>query len=149
VDNEMNHEEIIAEAGGLVDESSATLGIYGETLDPEIITMKLCVSPTKAFKKGFCQGSSSMPSPHGAWILKVSGESPVSPQEHLQKLIMMLPSDTEIWKEINRIFKVRLCVSIHMLGWNKGFSISSGILKKISEIGLSLEFDIYTYDDED
>ena len=42
----------LIELGGLVDESSASLCLYGEDLHPEDVTTELQVTPTRAFQRG-------------------------------------------------------------------------------------------------
>lgn len=59
---------MIAEVGGVVDESSATLAIYGDDLDPVDVTRLLGVEPTKSFLPGHRPGPRSPAIKHGnAW----------------------------------------------------------------------------------
>ena len=41
-------DEVILESGGVVDESRATLAIYGDDLDPDVVSGLLGCSPSRA-----------------------------------------------------------------------------------------------------
>jgi Domain of unknown function (DUF4279) len=57
--------------GGPVDSASATLRIFGETLDPEYISGLLGCSPTRSHKKGDIVGTRSRATRReGAWLLE-------------------------------------------------------------------------------
>lgn len=142
-------QRIVIEVGGVVDKSSASLCIYGEDLDPDEITNILETKPTKAFRKGFRQGPRSKPSSHGGWFLEVKGIAPEGPDEILRKLLMRLPVDATIWEKINKKYKTRISFGIYMSGWNKGFSLSRAQLSRVSEMGILLDFDIYSYSEDD
>jgi hypothetical protein len=74
--------EILLEAGGLVDETTLTLALYGEDLDPESVSQRLRCHPTAAHRKG--DGASARrPSGFrtGAWLLTVKGRAPTGPDE--------------------------------------------------------------------
>ena len=71
--------EMIADAGGLVDRSRLTLGLYGEDLDPDEISRLLGCSPTSVHRRGDPRRSGP-PWPKGAWLLSVDGEAPTGPE---------------------------------------------------------------------
>lgn len=139
---------IVDDVGGLVDESGATLCIYGESLDPDELTGILKTKPTCAFKKGHKRRPGAKPSKHGAWLLEVRGEAPKGPQELIQELLMHLPSDVSIWQYINEKYKTRISVGIHFFSWNRGFSINPELLGMVANLGLELDFDLYSYLEE-
>src|SRR4051812_17987151 len=141
--------KIIAQVGGPIDESGATLAIYGKSLDPARITRLLGLQPTRSFKRGYCHGPNSPPMRHGAWFLQVRGEAPDGPERQLTKLLRQLPDSVKIWKELNRKYTVQIRFGLHMSGWNKGFGFTPSLVDRIAKMGVALQFDIYAYGDED
>ena len=75
----------VAVVGGTIDETSVSLCLYGDDLDPDEISRILGVCPTHAHRKGEERRSRSpraqKPPPYksGAWILKVRGQAPRDP----------------------------------------------------------------------
>lgn len=138
--------EIIAEVGGTVDESTVTLCVYGEDLDPEAVTKLLGVSPTSSFRRGYRRKPSARPMPHGAWFLEIRGNAPDGPDVHLRKLLTLLPDSVGIWEELTRLYKVRLSLCLGFSGWNKGFCFPADLIARVAKIGVELDFDVYADD---
>ena len=141
--------KIIATVGGVVDESSATLCIYGESLEPDEVSDLLGTQPTNSFRRGYQKVPRSQPMPHGAWFLRVEGQSPKGPGEHIHELLLRLPTSTKIWAELRERYTAKVSVAIHMVGWNKGFELQATQIERLASLGLHLDFDIYTYDEEE
>jgi hypothetical protein len=142
--------KVLTEVGGVIDESGVTLAVYGVNLNPNEVTDLLRVKPTRSFIRGYRRNPASRPAPHGAWFLEVRGKTPDGPDVQLRKLLMKLPTSENIWKELKTRHKVQIRFGLHMTGWNKGFEISSTLVRRLGKIGVDLEFDIYEYgEDED
>jgi hypothetical protein len=141
--------KILTDVGGPIDESTATLAVYGKTLDPVKVTKLLGVEPTASFKHGYRRGPNSKPMRHGAWFLQVRGEAPDDPEVQLAKLLKKLPDSTELWKDLNSKYTVQIRFGLHMTEWNKGFGFTPDLLKRISRMGVCVQFDIYAYGEED
>jgi hypothetical protein len=86
---------------------------------------------------------------HGAWFLQVRGEAPDDPEVQLAKLLKKLPDSTELWKDLNSKYTVQIRFGLHMTEWNKGFGFTPDLLKRISRMGVCVQFDIYAYGEED
>jgi uncharacterized protein DUF4279 len=140
---------VIARVGGPIDESGATLAVYGNNLDPEKITRMLGVPPTRSFRRGHRVRPHSPPTQHGAWFLQVRGESPDGPEVQLAQLLKQLPRQARIWKELNRKYTVQLRFGLHMTGWNKGFGFTPDLVNRIAKMRVELQFDIYEYGEEE
>ena len=138
--------EIIAEIGGVVDESGVTLCVYGEDLDPKTVTRLLGVKPTSSFRRGYRRKPNARPMPHGAWFLEVRGKAPKGPDAHLRKLLMKLPDSAESWNQLKTQYKIRLTFSVGFAGWNKGFNLPADLVSRAARIGVDLGFDIYADD---
>jgi len=139
----------VADVGGLVDKSSATLAVYGEKLDPHEVTKLLGVEPTQSFPPGYRRGPRSPAIKHGAWFLRVEGVAPAGPDEHLKAVLFRLPTEAAKWQQLHASYRVEIRVGIHFDAWNRGFTLSSETLSRIHTVGAPMEFDIYAYARED
>ena len=137
---------VLAEAGGLVDQSSVTLGIYGDNLDPEVISRILGCRPTSSHRKGDPRDNGPRPTspwPSGAWLLVIDGESPESPEELSRKLLMTLQADPAVWEQLAEQHEVRVYYGIHMNAWNRGFDLSPATIEQMATLRATVGFDIY------
>lgn len=141
--------KIIAEVGGVIDESGVTLCVYGENLEPADVTKLLGVKPSQSFKRGYQRRPGAHPMRHGAWFLEVRGKDPNGPDFQLRKLLMKLPVSEKVWKELNRRYQVKLNFGLHFSGWNKGFEIDHDLVARVAKMGIEIGFDIYAYGDEE
>jgi len=135
--------EGVLHAGGVVDSSSVSLCIYGESLDPDAVSDLLQTSPTTALRRGERRNARSPESPRGVWILPVEGVAPDGPEQHLRQLLMRLPATPDTWATIRARYQARISVGIHMDSWNRGFAFSPDALRQVAIMGLELDFDIY------
>lgn len=135
--------------GGLVDEASVSLCIYGDDLDPEEVSRILGVTPTRAHRKGEPMRSRSSHAPQGAthrtgaWILGVRGQAPREPEELTTALLDQLPEDETVWAGLATHYRISLRYGLFMEAWNRGFALSPGLVARIARMHAQLDFDIY------
>lgn len=141
--------KLIAEVGGPVDECGVCLAIYGVDLDPEEVSRELGCEPTHAHRRGDKQGPRSPGFKQGAWVLEVRGFPPRTADILLEEILQKVPADPALWSELGKKYDVQLRFGIHMSGWNKGLSLSSRLIERLSHLNASLEFDIYTYKEDE
>ena len=134
--------EIIAEAGGLVDECRLTLGIHGEGLDPDAISRLLGCAPPSAHRRGDSRPSGP-PWPSGAWLYSVEGKSPTGPEELVHLLLARFPTDESLWSDLRNRFRIQLSFGIFNKRWNRGFELSAEAVARINSLGAGVGFDIY------
>jgi hypothetical protein len=134
--------EIVAEAGGLVDECRLTLGVHGDDLDPDEVSRTLRCAPTSQHRRGEPRRSGP-PWPKGAWLLTVEGKSPTGPDELVQLLLARLPTDESMWSALRSRYKVRLSFGIFTERWNRGFELSAESVRRIGVVGAGVGVDIY------
>ena len=135
---------VVAEVGGLVDETKVTLALYGEDLDPEEITKLLGVEPTSAHRRGDTRSRGARPYPKGAWFLKLVGTPPRGPAELLEDLLERVPpASVALWQGLRQRFDVQVRFGIFLEAWNRGFGVPARQLEQLSLIVNSFEFDIY------
>jgi hypothetical protein len=143
------NEEVIAEVGGPPDESSVCLALYGPDLDPDEVTALLGCKATDSHRRGDRKGPESPPFKQGAWLFSLRGEAPTEPDQLFRRLLLRLPSDEKVWRELSSRFEIRVTIAAHFAGWNKGFELSSDIVAAIARMHATLGTDIYAYHDED
>jgi hypothetical protein len=139
---------VLAEAGGMVDETRASLLIYGDDLDPDAVSALLGCSPSHSHRKG----DNHRQTPHqfstGAWMLTVEGKAPRGPSALIEVLLGRFPSDPMFWRSLMERYRVSVRVGIHTGGWNRKFDLSAGTIAALGRTGVALEFDLYFYGDE-
>ena len=140
---------VLAEVGGPVDESSATLAVYGRDLDPGEVAALIGIEPSNSFRRGFKRGPRSPAMPHGAWLLEVRGVAPDGPAVQIEALLAKLPQSAQVWRQLSERYTVQLRVALHMQGLNKGFSLSKQLTSRLAALGVDIEFDLYAYGEQD
>ncbi|HTD73780.1 MAG TPA: DUF4279 domain-containing protein [Steroidobacteraceae bacterium] len=139
---------VVAEVGGMVDESRVTLAIYGDDLDPESISKMAGCNPTHAHRKGDRKTESSPPFRTGAWLLTVEGKAPQGPNDLIRLLLDRFPSEPAFWRPLSDRYQISVRVGIHTGGWNRGFDLEPATIAAVSILGGILGFDLYFYGEE-
>lgn len=139
--------KIIAEVGGLVDETHLTLGIFGPDLDPTEISRLLACAPTSARRRGEARDRDAKPWADGAWILTVGGESPMGPNELVELLTSHLPTSVAVWQRVTRSYTIQVTFGIFVANWNRGFELSPEAIGRLARFGVPIGFDIYRDED--
>ncbi len=144
----MDDEEHI-EAGGLVDENTVTLAVYGEELEPVEVSRLLGRDPSEAHRRGEVRREGMQPYPRGAWMLQARGKDPLGPQQLTERLLASVSDSPEVWRGLGERFDLQLRFGIFQACWNRGFDISNELLAHLSSLGLRLVFDIYCDGEEE
>jgi len=134
---------IIAEVGGLVDETWASLALYGEDLDPEDVTRTLGVQPTKAFRRGERPRPRMRPLAHGLWSLGAEAAAPTSPDQLIQAVLASTAATPDAWASLRSRFDVQLRLAIWTRSWNRGFALETATLAALAARGASLQVSVY------
>lgn len=140
---------VLFTTGGLVDETCATLAVYGEELEPDDITAMLGCAPTSSHRRGDRRGKRSPPAKRGGWLLEHRGKRPDGPEELTAVLLDQVSKDPAVWKALVERYDVQLRLGIHITGWNRGFGLSSALVGRIAALGPSIDVDLYSYDPEE
>lgn len=140
---------VLCSVGGLVDEASVCLAVYGEDLDPDEVSELLGRSPTSSHRRGERRGPRSPLYKRGGWFLELRGTAPEEPEELAAKLLGQLPSDEGVWQKLSQLYEVQLRLAFHMTGWNRGFDLSAGLVAMIARLHASVSVDIYSYAEDD
>lgn len=148
-EKERDQKRVIAEVGGLVDETGVCLAIYGPDLDPAEVSARIGCEPTSAHRRGDRRRPDSKKYDSGAWFLEERGEAPNGPEQLIRRLMMKLPVDQAVWDALSARFDVQMRIAIHFTGWNKGFDLTSETVAAIGRLHAAVGFDLYGYDEQD
>ena len=140
---------MIAEVGGMVDETRVSLAIYGDDLDPNAVSAVFGCVPSHCHRKGDRKSQTSPPFRSGAWILTIEGKAPSGPHTMIDELLGRFPSDPAFWRPLTERYQLSVKVGIHTGGWNRGFDLTAGTVTTLARTGVGLGFDLYFYGDEE
>jgi hypothetical protein len=136
--------------GGPVDRFRITLRISGEDLYPERISALLSCEPTTAWRKGIpisCDGGRGTRIPtQGHWSLTIdSRECHESDdvEDGVRMLLARLPSDSDLWASLTRMYTVDVFCGVFLASSNRGFGISAEVSRLLSDRHLEIGFDLY------
>jgi hypothetical protein len=130
--------------GGPVDKIKVGLRVSGDSLDPNEVTRMLACEPTRANRKGETPSGKNYRTVTGGWLL----ESKLPPTDELEvqleNLLASVTDDLSVWKELTTKYKVDMFCGLFLEAINRGFELSSKMMKALSERNISIGFDIYT-----
>jgi len=133
--------------GGSVDEVRATIRLCGDDLDPAVVTNLLGVDPTFAARKGDVRpsGSSAVIQRTGVWCLSSKVARDTELEEIIASLLARLPDAGSTWDQLVHVAQIEVYCALFLEGPNRGVSLSSQLLRKLSDRHLELGIDIYAY----
>jgi hypothetical protein len=140
--------------GGPVDETSVTLRIFGDDLNPDEITSILRFPPTVARRKGDIRIGKTTKNEYkartGQWHLE-SPRGKGDLDNHIRWLLEALCPEQDSWDSINQRFNIDLFCGLFINDWNRGTGISADLMYELGRRRIALELDIYanTPDDDD
>ena len=134
-----------------VNETAASLIVYGEDLDPDHVTKMLGCLPSKAFRKGEVLGKPGRTriAKSGHWSLSASRATAGDLNAQCMELFGKTSDDLSVWRRLAEDYQVELFVGAFLKGTNEGLSILPETLASVGERHVRLEFDIYSGDDEE
>ena len=114
--------------GGPVDKIKIGLRVNGDLLDPNEVTKLLGCEPTKA---------------KGNWLLNGKLLPTDDLEVQIENLLASVTDDLSVWKELTTKYKVDIFCGLFLEDINRGFELSSKMMKALSERNISIGFDIY------
>ena len=122
---------------GQLQKSAATLGFYGDDLDPDEITALLGVTPTVGVAKG------------GSWLTSLGGEKVAHTGSWRIEANPCEPEDLNGWLTLTRRFRGVIFCGLWLKTHNEGLELRADVLGLLAERGLLLDFDIYATNERD
>ncbi|MHB8923606.1 MAG: DUF4279 domain-containing protein, partial [Thermoleophilia bacterium] len=85
----------------------------------------------------------------GSWRLHGDLPEKTELEEQVRDLLSKVTNDLAIWNSLAKEFKIDIFCGVFLEDWNRGFDLSPQVLKMLSERGITIRFDIYSYGREE
>jgi hypothetical protein len=132
--------------GGPIPWFSISLSISAEDLDPDEITRLLGIQPTKAWRKGVPQfGREGRVPTFGAWSTSLRRDETTEwdVEAAISLVLDRIHVRGEVWNQVVSNAKARIFVGLTLDTYNRGFGFAPSLLRRIAELEIQLDFDIY------
>ncbi len=118
----------------------------------EEISSKLQLKPTNGWLKGELIPNRKQPvyRKQSTWELKasVSSDSPV--ETHVESLLSVIEPVKEVFKALVSKYEGELSIVSHIReDFNPGMHFDSTLIKRVAELGLEIDFDLYFYPEDE
>ena len=135
------------------DEHHVYLGVFEFGNDPTVVTEIVGVQPTKAWSKGdpWGEGTSAWHT-HSRWTLQSDLPLTDPIEKHIDRLLPMLEERADAVREVAEKFQATMTVAAYFYDSQPGFRLSHDQIRRISDLNLALDFDLYCLagvDDDD
>lgn len=131
---------------GQLHRTAATLGFYGDDLDPEELTAGLGAVPTVGVRKGgvwqTSRGAEKI-APTGSWRIKAERCSPGDLDGQVRALLAPLTDDLAVWRDFSARFGGKIFAGLFLADANEWLRLEAGTIAALAERGLYLDLDIY------
>lgn len=132
---------------GKLRKTAATLGFYGDDLDPDEVTTLLHVQPTVGIAKGGRWKTTlgvEKVAHTGSWRIKAACCGPEDLSSQIEALLAATTSDLSAWRALTSRFRGVIFCGLWLDTHNDGVELSAQVLAEIAKRGLILDFDIYS-----
>jgi hypothetical protein len=134
---------------GVLHKSAASIGFYGDDLDPAEITTALGAEPTVGVRKGGewrTRSGTEKISPRGAWRMEAERREPGDLDGQINDLLDSLSNDLPAWRSFSQRYRGRVFCGVFLASGNEGLTLRSETLARLGERDLLIDFDIYGSD---
>lgn len=135
---------------GTPDSSAASIGFFGDDLDPSEITRQLDCEPTFGVAKGGTwitgMGAEKI-ARTGSWRLVAERRAPADLDAQIGHLLSAINDDLEAWRSLAGRFRGRVFCGLFLASSNDGLTLRPETLLMIGQRGLLLDLDIYEQND--
>jgi Domain of unknown function (DUF4279) len=128
-----------------IENSTVSLRIFGDDLDPEEVTRLLRCLPTQSRRKGEVIPGKGMQrvARQGSWLLESNLPRSVDLEAQINNLIDRTTADLDTWASLSQRFSVDLFCGVFLTHLNEGFELSAKLMRQLSDRGLKIGFDLY------
>lgn len=144
-------ESRLINVGGPIDRVHVSLRVFGDFLVPVDVTRLLDCDPTHAQCKGdiIPDKQYHRVARTGSWRLHGDLPEKTELEEQVRDLLSKVTNDLAIWNSLAKEFNIDIFCGVFLEDWNRGFDLSPQVLKMLSERGITIRFDIYSYGREE
>jgi hypothetical protein len=123
-------------------ETKASLNLYSDNIEIEMLSRVLCCNPTKSHKRGDKIKPSSPPAKTGRWALDAPNRMTLPDQ--LKFLLKETTSDQVIWDNLSLTHVIRLSCAVFLHSWTDGFDIPSAVIAEIGKRHWQFGISVYS-----
>ena len=131
--------------GGVLDKTDVCLGVYGDDLDPDQVTIVLGCEPTSSHRKGDKMKRGINVWRRGAWLFSKVGTA--DPEQLTCKLLDRLPKDQRTWVRLAKKYDVQLRFGLFLERWNRGLEFTPQLVARMAKLHARIIFDVYGPED--
>jgi len=126
------------------DKSHVFLKVVGFGDDPSVVTARIGLSPTPAWRIGDPMPSHSTATRnHSRWSFHSPLPLEAHVEKHLEALLPLLEPHAARIQECAAEFSVELCCAVYYEDFTPGIHLSPQILQRIADLGIPLDLDLY------
>jgi len=124
-----------------VDRSTASLRFIGEDLDPNELSKRLEFLPSEETAYPIIKTKKGNIT---VWSVSCCESDLNELGKKIETLLSWFTYDITVWKEISGKYRGEIFCGLFLDGWNRGFELSTELLRKLSDRNLLIGFDIYS-----
>ncbi|GAA0650641.1 DUF4279 domain-containing protein [Brevundimonas lenta] len=131
---------------GTLESSAASIGFYGDDLDPAEITRSLGGEPTVGVARGETWTNDygrEITAKTGSWRLVADRQEPADLDWKIRQLFSGLNDDLQAWRSLAGRYRGRVFCGLFLATSNDGLTLQPETLRMIGERGLVVDLDIY------
>lgn len=135
-----------------VHDSTVTLRVFDDRLDPAEITQLLRCEPSHAWKRGEVRQRTScgaINSRTGIWLLEATKRQNTTVDEKINEVLHRTESTLEAWEAVKRSGTADIYCGVFLDSDNEALQLSSETIGKLASRGLNLWLDIYGSEDRE
>ncbi|NML07675.1 DUF4279 domain-containing protein [Sphingomonas sp. G-3-2-10] len=134
---------------GALHKSAASIGFFGDDLNPAEITAALGAEPDVGVRKGglwkTASGTEKLAA-RGYWRIEGQRCEPGDLDGQINDLLDRLSDNFTAWRSFSERFRGRIFCGLFLASGNEGLTLRSDTLARMGERGLLLDIDIYGSD---
>lgn len=137
---------------GTLHKSAATIGFYGDDLDPAEVTAVLGAEPTVGVSKGGewkTKLGAVKVAVTGSWRIEAERCEPGDLDGQINGLLDGLSNDLIAWRSFSKRYRGRAFCALFLDSGNEGLTLRPETLLRLGERGLLIDLDIYGLDRPD
>jgi hypothetical protein len=130
--------------GGPIPWFLVSLSIKADDLDPDGVTRLLGTKPDDVQRRGVATANGRR-APFGMWTIRLRRDETTEWDVGvaIAMLLDRVSVSTEAWDQARASADARVSVGLHLDSSNRGFELAPDLLRRLANLGLRLDVDIY------